>query len=48
MPGPCEAEYAWKSAWRMKELTLQKKVDAPECLKLTKHAKVVSVTVGAR
>ena len=47
MPGSREVEYAWKSAWRMKELTSQRKVDALECLKLMKHAKVASVTVGA-
>ena len=31
MLGSSEVEYAWKSVWIMKELTLQMEVDALRC-----------------
>ena len=48
MSGSSEAEYTWKSAWGTKELTLEKKVDVLECLKLMEHAIVVSASAGTR
>ena len=48
MNGVSKAEYAWKSVWRKKELTLQAEVDELGCLQLLEHAIMVSVSAGTR
>ena len=48
MNGASEAEYAWKSAWRKKELTLQVEVDELGCLQPLEHAIMVSASAGTR
>ena len=48
MNGVSEAEYAWKSAWRKKELTLQVEVDELGCVEPLEHAVMASVSAGTR
>ena len=46
--GASEAEYAWKSAWRKKELTLQVEVDELGCVEPLEHVVMARASAGTR